>query len=225
MKNNNTILITVMLISFIILSGNSLHVSSITTLARLTLQTEPGEHFDYALYISKYLESIDIEVQIQVQEEGWYDNLLTLSNDSDLAILEIEQEQDYSYGDILEIYSEEGMLGNFGWSRSIPYCNQSEQLLMMINETENEQDKSELINDWMIIVMDNILPVLPLFIPRNNLSIILLVFNLQRPFIGGDSNYLFLSAPDKESYTIGVAIRKAISYCIDKEEMNNIVND
>jgi ABC-type transport system substrate-binding protein len=49
-----------------------------------------------------------------------------------------------------------------------------------------------------------------------------LIYNLQRPFIGGADNYIFLDVPGKEEYTNGVAVRKAISYAIDREEINNV---
>lgn len=52
-----------------------------------------------------------------------------------------------------------------------------------------------------------------------------LVFNLDRPFIGGADNYVFMDTPGKEEYTKGVAIRKAICYAIDREEMNEILHD
>ncbi len=53
-----------------------------------------------------------------------------------------------------------------------------------------------------------------------------LFFNLQRPFLGGDYNYMYLtSSPDKEAYTYGIAVRKAICYAIDREEMNQIIHN
>ncbi|MCG3221671.1 MAG: hypothetical protein H7641_09860, partial [Candidatus Heimdallarchaeota archaeon] len=52
-----------------------------------------------------------------------------------------------------------------------------------------------------------------------------LVFNLDRSFIGGADNYVFLDIPGKEEYTKGVAVRKAICYAIDREEMNEVFHD
>ena len=52
-----------------------------------------------------------------------------------------------------------------------------------------------------------------------------LLFNLRRPFIGGTDNFVFLDQPDKEEYTKGIAVRKAICYAIDKDTINDVVND
>ncbi len=52
-----------------------------------------------------------------------------------------------------------------------------------------------------------------------------MIFNLARPFIGGTNNYEWLTSEGKEVYTKGVAIRKAISYSIDREEMNDVLHN
>ena len=50
-------------------------------------------------------------------------------------------------------------------------------------------------------------------------------YNLQRPFIGGDDNYVYLTEPGKEEYTKGVAVRKAMNYAIDRNEINEVMLD
>ncbi len=50
-------------------------------------------------------------------------------------------------------------------------------------------------------------------------------YNLRRPFIGGSQNYKFVDYPGKETYTRGAAVRKAINYAIDREEINEKVHD
>ncbi len=52
-----------------------------------------------------------------------------------------------------------------------------------------------------------------------------LYFNIRRPFVGGDFNYEYLEAEGKTNYTKGVAIRKAICYAIDREEINQMLFD
>ncbi|MHA2256327.1 MAG: ABC transporter substrate-binding protein, partial [Candidatus Heimdallarchaeaceae archaeon] len=52
-----------------------------------------------------------------------------------------------------------------------------------------------------------------------------LAFNLQRSFVGGEDNQIFLTEPGKENYTKACAVRKAICYAIDREEMNNEFHD
>ncbi|MHA1352032.1 MAG: ABC transporter substrate-binding protein [Candidatus Heimdallarchaeaceae archaeon] len=46
-------------------------------------------------------------------------------------------------------------------------------------------------------------------------------FNLRRPFIGGDDNYIFLTELGYEEYTKALAVRKAIAYAINRQEINN----
>ncbi len=50
-------------------------------------------------------------------------------------------------------------------------------------------------------------------------------FNMRRPFIGGTDNFVFLEEPGYEEYTRAVAVRKAISYAIDREEINNVLHE
>ena len=52
-----------------------------------------------------------------------------------------------------------------------------------------------------------------------------LLFNLARPFIGGADNYVYLDEPDKQEYTKGMAVRKAICYAIDLDAINSEIHD
>jgi ABC-type transport system substrate-binding protein len=225
-KHNKTIL--TILISLIILS-NIISIRGVNNCTRkswcfLTIKTDSGEHYDYALYICKYLKSIGIKARIQVQEWGLNGNELIQSNTFDLAIIEIEQEMINSYSDFIGIYSEEGILGNFGWIREIPYCNQSESMLKSLNASEHEEDEIEIFNNWMIMTMDNILPVLPLCKTDFYPSITFLVFNLRKNCVGGSGNYEFLDKPGYKTYTKALIVRKAISHAINREEMNIRLN-
>lgn len=56
-------------------------------------------------------------------------------------------------------------------------------------------------------------------------SISFLAFNLRRTFIGGDSNFIYLDEEGKEEYTKGTAVRKAICYAIDREELNQEIHN
>ena len=50
-------------------------------------------------------------------------------------------------------------------------------------------------------------------------------FNLTSSKIGGPSNLEFLNKTGKEEYTRACAVRKAICYAIDREEMNQVIHD
>jgi ABC-type transport system substrate-binding protein len=56
-------------------------------------------------------------------------------------------------------------------------------------------------------------------------SFTFLGFNLRRPFLGGTKNYEYLTTSGKEDYTVGSAIRKAICYAVDREEINEIIHN
>jgi ABC-type transport system substrate-binding protein len=55
--------------------------------------------------------------------------------------------------------------------------------------------------------------------------ILFMFYNLQRPFVGGADNYVYLDAAGKEEYTKGAAVRKAMNYAVDREEMNQVLHD
>ena len=57
--------------------------------------------------------------------------------------------------------------------------------------------------------------------PSPNFSF--LAFNLQRPVIGGESNFVFNPREDREGYTLACSIRKAICYAINRTEINDEV--
>ncbi|GAH22558.1 unnamed protein product, partial [marine sediment metagenome] len=56
-------------------------------------------------------------------------------------------------------------------------------------------------------------------------SFTFMFYNLRRPFIGGTDNAVYLDAPGKADYTKGVAVRKAMNYAIDRDEMNQVIHD
>ncbi len=51
-----------------------------------------------------------------------------------------------------------------------------------------------------------------------------LAFNLENSFIGGYDNYIYLTEEGKEEYSKAAAVRKAISYAINRTEINEIYN-
>lgn len=85
-------------------------------------------------------------------------------------------------------------------------------------------DSQEQINhcwEWQHYMMNELLPCLPLFThTSNNSTYDLLFYNLHesRPVIGNDN-----LAVGNTDISIGLAIRKAISYAINKEEIRKVV--
>lgn len=58
---------------------------------------------------------------------------------------------------------------------------------------------------------------------KNHMSLIAL--NLQRDFIGGTDNSIWIEESGKTNYTKASAVRKAICYAIDREEINQVCNE
>ncbi|NPD89827.1 MAG: hypothetical protein HGN29_14030 [Asgard group archaeon] len=67
----------------------------------------------------------------------------------------------------------------------------------------------------------------PRFVIHSELdeSMSYLFFNLRRALIGDIDNYIYLTEPGKEEYTKACAIRKAICYTIDREEINTLLHN
>lgn len=159
----------------------------------------------------------------------------TLIIDYDLAIIEFNNNTNVRYLDYLrddpffsEFYSENGTIKTIGYEISLDW---DEELGTGINEwyiqsglemiSNGSQNQKEFCWEWQFYLMDDILPCLPLFAPKNDSSSLqLLIFNLRevRPIIG--SRDPCVGFPAK---SIGLGIKKAISYAINREEINKVV--
>ncbi|MCK4972513.1 MAG: hypothetical protein KAS52_04275, partial [Candidatus Heimdallarchaeota archaeon] len=56
-------------------------------------------------------------------------------------------------------------------------------------------------------------------------SMTFMFINMRRPFIGGVDNFEYLTETGKEEYTKGTAVRKAICYAVDRDEINQVIHD
>ncbi len=56
-------------------------------------------------------------------------------------------------------------------------------------------------------------------------SMTFMFINMRRPFIGGVDNFKYLTVPGKEEYTKAVAVRKAMCYAVDRDEINQVIHD
>ncbi len=59
---------------------------------------------------------------------------------------------------------------------------------------------------------------------KKSKNIALCSINLHRPYLGGEDNFIWANQTSDESYTKALAVRKAISYAIDRNEMNLLEN-
>jgi len=151
----------------------------------------------------------------------------TKIRDYDLTIINFH---DYMMDDpfFADFYSENGSNNVSGYESSIDW---DEELGTGKNEwyiqtglqmTPNDsQERINLCWEWQNYLLDDILPGLPLFTKvDDNSAFQILVFNMRevRPIIGSR-----VPAPGYPYKSIGLGVRKAITYAIDREEIKNIV--
>jgi ABC-type transport system substrate-binding protein len=89
---------------------------------------------------------------------------------------------------------------------------------MIANDSE---DVIDFCWEWQNYMLDKILPCLPMFVQKNNSEYFqVLFYNLKEthPVIGNRD-----SSPGNVEFTKGLAIRKAITYAINREEIRRVV--
>ena len=123
---------------------------------------------DYGLYIANNLREIGINVEVKVQ--GWYfwppiypiypPNI----GDWDLFIF------NYYFSPferaLMALYSEEGLINFSSLGNDLPYCMESEDLLVRINEEADFEARQNITYEWQQLLMEKICPVIPLFSQR-----------------------------------------------------------
>lgn len=154
--------------------------------------------------------------------------------DYDLAIIEFNNETNIGYHDLLgtdpyftDLYSENGSIVTLGYESSYDW---DEELGIGRNEWYIQNGKQMISNgslnqkefcwEWQYYLMAEILPCLPLFAHKNdNSSLQLLVFNLreERPILGNRA-----PCPGYPTKSIGLTVKKAISYAINREEIKRV---
>lgn len=151
----------------------------------------------------------------------------TKIRDYDLTIIDF---QDYIMDDpfFADFYSENGTINVSGYESSIDWDEElgigKNDLYIQTGLQMTPNDSQERINlcwEWQNYLLDDILPSLPLFTKvDDNSTFQILVFNLRevRPIIGSRE-----PAPSYPSKSVGLGVRKAITYAIDRKEIKNIV--
>ncbi|MHA1691690.1 MAG: hypothetical protein ACTSU7_08630 [Candidatus Heimdallarchaeaceae archaeon] len=196
--------------------------------ATLTLLVNNNTNREIALNIKENLQNVSITVILDY-EASFVEFINRLfDRDFDLAVVGMSGSTDNP--DVSAIYTENGSMNIFGINTSIPYCNESENMLIDGKEILDLTERQFHYFNWQQLCMDKIVPILPLFNHNYENGTLdsnfnFLAFNLQNEFLGGSSNFEYLTAPGKEAYTRGVAVRKAICYGIDREFINVDVHD
>lgn len=122
-----------------------------------------GEALDYFYYIQEMLEEINIEIEVEWVLYDDFPSVILLNRNWDMLFTEIEER---GTPDLREYFSSTGKLNLFGLDESYPYVSLSdsmqEEAMTLYNQTERQQKYHE----WQNLVMDKILPALPLYAPR-----------------------------------------------------------
>lgn len=226
MVNRNKKTIVFVLISLISISSVSYFIpktESIDPFFTLVAYTKNPTHSDYFNLIRQQLWQIGINLDIvkpsafQWDHSGWYD----------LEILDIYYSSIYSpfHG---EYYSENGTFSIYGYDESLDWVDELnagknqwyiENGLQMI--ANNSEDVLNHCWEWQNYLLDEVLPCLPLFVQKNDSNYFqVLVYSLKEthPMIGNRD-----PSPMNAERSIGLTIRKAISYAINREEIRRVV--
>jgi len=137
------------------------------TSVQLVLKTTGGGPFvDYANSISEYLTNIGIEVDVLVEDYTTFMNTLLVTHDYDLAITSLSGEI-WDSPDLRDLYTENGSFNMFGLSSDIPSNNESEQMQEDGLSITNPSSRKTLYYNWQEFIMEDIIPMLPLYTPRS----------------------------------------------------------
>ncbi len=147
-------------------SNSSFMVQGVEPIANLVFKTNGGGvRPDYGLFIAQYLRDIGIEVEVKVEEWSVFVGTLILTHDYDIGVVGLSGGG--ASPDMRDIYTEDGSLNCYQLGPDIPYCNQSE-IMQDIGVTITDVDaRQQHYYDWQQLMMDKIVPILPLYAPRS----------------------------------------------------------
>ncbi len=168
MKNKSAIfalLIATSLLTMSVFNAN-VQVQGADAIANIVFKTNGGGvRPDYGLFIAQYLRDLGIEVEVKVEEWSVFVGTLILTHDFDIGVVGLSGGG--ASPDMRDVYAEGGSLNLFGLGPDLPYGNQSEQM-QDIGVTITDLDaRQQHYYDWQQLMMDKLIPILPLFSPRS----------------------------------------------------------
>ncbi|TET74928.1 MAG: hypothetical protein E3J43_09130 [Candidatus Heimdallarchaeota archaeon] len=156
-----TILTILMLVSSSV-NGNT--TSTPETIIHLVLELPSGSPYIHdALYIAHHLRNIGIEVNVKTSCDWIWLWPWQILHNYDLFI---EDLQGWGSPDMRDVYTEGGSWNRFRLGPDLPYYNQSEQIINEAVTEPNGINRIQLYHVWQNLMMDQIVPLLPLFTPR-----------------------------------------------------------
>ncbi|MCG3221472.1 MAG: hypothetical protein H7641_08835 [Candidatus Heimdallarchaeota archaeon] len=163
MKKNRKFMLFFLLTCILTVSAynSSNNLATGSTIANLVLKTNgAATRPDFGLYIAQYLREIGINVKVTVEEWAIFVGELIATHNYDLGIV--------GWGgsitpDMRINFMEKGTMNIFDIRTDIPYCNQSEQMLKVGITIMDFEQRQHHYFKWQELLMDKILPMLPLF--------------------------------------------------------------
>ncbi|MCK4845509.1 MAG: hypothetical protein KAS95_07535, partial [Candidatus Heimdallarchaeota archaeon] len=153
--------------SFLLMSLQTANTkAAVDPIANLTFKTNGGgTRPDYGLYIAQYLAEIGIAVDVKVEEWVVFIGTLTVTYDFDMGIVALTGGA--GDPDPSGVYKEQSSLNMFGINQDMKYGQENEDLIgngtLIVDLAERQQHYY----DWQQLLMDKIVPMLPLYSPRS----------------------------------------------------------
>ena len=168
MKKKAIYITIFILANLLITSGfnSAVNVNSAEPIANLVFKTNGGgTRPDYGLFIAQYLRDIGVEVEVKVEEWSVFVGTLILTHDYDIGIVGLSGGG--ASPDMRDCYTEDGSLNCYQLGPDIPYGNQSEQMQDIGVTITDLEARQQHYYDWQQLMMDKIVPILPLYAPRS----------------------------------------------------------
>jgi len=167
MKKKPIIFALFILSSLIVMSAfNTNTIAQREPIANLTFKTNGGGvRPDYGLYIAQYLRDIGIEVEVKVEEWVVFLGTLFLTHNYDLGVVTLGGGG--ATPGARDVWMEAGSLNIFGLGPDLPYGNQSEVMQDLSVTLVDPVERQALLYDWQNLMMDKIIPILPLYSSRS----------------------------------------------------------
>ena len=123
-----------------------------------------GVRPDYGLFISNYLEELNIDVIVKVEEWPVFIHTLIETHDFDLVIIGLSGGG--ASPDMYAVYGENGTLNMFGLDTNMPYGNDSENMMIEGVTITDLELRQQHYYEWQQLMMNKLVPMLPLYTPQ-----------------------------------------------------------
>jgi len=167
MRKNIIVIIFVILIlsNYALLTANN--DQEIEPFFKLEMFIPYDNYMEYAQHIARYLEEINIELEIKGRDWG----IIVTPSPPPSAYMRNNDLGIFSYvntegPDLRDLFTENGNLNMFGLNKKIPYYNESERIINQAVSTADLDISQQLYYDWQLLLIDNILPLYPLMVSR-----------------------------------------------------------